>query len=69
MNIANMTQSVCGELTITCIKMPGFTSTNVCAYAQPACPLKAGVKETVTVAVPVDKSFPSVSVCKHGLPC
>ena len=61
-NIANMTQSVCGELSITCIKMPGFNSTNVCAYAHPGCPLKTGVQETVTVAVPVDKSFPSVSV-------
>lgn len=67
MDIANMTQSVCGELSITCIKMPGFNSTNVCAYAQPACPLKTGVKETVTVAVPVDKSFPSVSVFKYSL--
>ena len=62
MDIANMTQSVCGELTITCIKMPGFTSTDVCTYAQPSCPLKTGVKETVTVAVPVDKSFPSITI-------
>ena len=57
-----MTQSVCGKLSIACIPMPGFNDTNVCSYAQPSCPFKTGVKETVTVALPVSKSFPAVSV-------
>ena len=57
-----MTQSVCGELSIACIPMPGFNDTNVCSYAQPPCPFKTGVKETVTVPLPVSKSFPAVSV-------
>ena len=57
-----MTQSVCGELSIACIPMPGFNDTNVCSYAQPSCPFKTGVKETVTVPLPVSKSFPAVSV-------
>ena len=62
MDIANMTQSVCGKLSIVCVPMPGFNDTNVCSYAQPSCPFKANTKETVTVPLPVSKSFPAVSV-------
>ena len=56
-----MTQNICGLIGETCINMPGFSATDVCTYASPACPFKSGMKETVTVSYPVDKSFPSVS--------